>query len=205
MATTNNNKYLRLWYEIEFLRIDFLCQSCDEIVYRKSKWFPYNKAGNDRKWSSINEYVVNYENNGIEIKEDVLLKYPYLKNPGFVVKNTETYFHHGITWNDIATCAFCGRYVPNGYIYDAAGPMFFSEYDFEMLAYFNSTVFQAFVNVICQGMHYSTGHIPLVPYISYTIENQTKIEELSIKNTNISTKDWNSLETSWNFQRHPLI
>jgi len=133
-------------------------------------------------------------------------KYPYLKNPGFVVKNTNTYFQHGITWNDVATGNFCSRYVPNGYIYHAAGPMFFSNNDKIILAYFNSATFQLFADVICQGLHYSTGHIPQIPYIHIEdINLSCSIEELSNRCLSLSKYDWDSFETSWDFEVHPLI
>lgn len=206
LATTDNKLYLRLWYELPFHAIDFNCSSCDEIEERNSKWFPYNKAGSYRKWSMINEYVVNYEHNGAEIKKTVMRKYTYLKNPDFVVKNTDSYFKKGITWNDVSTRPFCCRYVPEGYIYDAAGPMFFSDNDYLMLAYFNTVVFQSFASIICQGLHYSTGHIPRIPYIRIDdIELRTYIEQLSKSNLKISESDWNSFECSWDFARHPLL
>lgn len=92
-------------------------------------------------------------------------KYPYLKTPDFVVKNTNTYFKKGITWSDVATGDFSARYVDNGYIYADAGPMFFPNEDiFYLLAYMNSKVFQGCCNLICQGLHYSTGQIPKIPF-----------------------------------------
>lgn len=206
LATTDNKKYLRLWYEVDFDRIDYCCGDCDEIVERGSKWFPYNKAGSFRKWSCIDEYVVNYENDGAEIKKSVMTKYPYLKNPGFVVKNTDTYFKQGITWNDVSTAKFCCRYVPNGYIYDAAGPMFFSDKDFLLLAYFNSVVFQSFADIICQGLHYSTGHIPGIPFVDIDDKDLvSEIEEFSKANQLMAKQEWDEFETSWDFKRHPLV
>jgi len=204
LATTDNKLFLRLWPEIDASRIDFNCKSCNEIEDRKTKWFPYNKAGTFRKWSSIDEYVVNYENNGFEIKNSVMRKYPYLNNPGFVVKNTETYFKHGITWNDVSTGNFCCRYIPDGYIYDAAGPMFFSNNDFIYMAYFNSKVFQIFADIICQGLHYSTGHIPLIPFIDPQ-KDEDRIRILATSSHKISKEDWDSFETSWDFKKHPLV
>ena len=203
LATTDNKLFLRLWHEISVKKINFNCRSCDDIG--NSKWFPYNKAGNFRRWSAINEYVVNYEDNGNTIKNAVLRKYPYLKTPDFVVKNTDTYFKSGITWNDIATGIFCSRFVPGGYIYDAAGPMYFSNEDLQMLGYFNSKVFQCFADIICQGLHYSTGHIPEIPYILLSERHIRIIEDTVCKNLNYSGKDWDSYETSWDFKRNPLV
>ena len=205
LATTDNKLYLRLWQEVKFDAIDFECDSCESTIVRGKKWYPYNKAGSFRKWSSINEYVVNYENDGSEIKNSVMTKYPYLNGPGFVVKNTESYFRHGITWNDVSTGTFCCRYVPDGFIYDAAGPMYFSDNDYLMMGYFNSKVFQTFADIICQGLHYSTGHIPEIPYIQVSDENKAEVEKLVAECLELSNADWDSFENSWNFKSHPLI
>ena len=204
LATSDNKRFLRLWFEIDFNKISFNTKSCEETITNGFTWYPYNKGGSFRKWSAIDEYVVNYRNDGKEIKETVLEKYPYLKTPDFVVKNTSTYFQHGITWNDVSTRDFCARWIPDGYIYDAAGPMFFSDNDFVFLGYFNSKVFQIFANVICQGLHYSTGHIPQIPYIENKESNQ-QIILLVKENIKISKSEWDSYELSWNFKKHPLI
>ena len=205
LSTTDNALFLRLWTEIQLDAIDFNCPDCDSTIERGHKWYPYCKGGTYRKWSSINEYVVNYENDGFEIKSSVMRKYPYLKNPGFVVKNTDAYFKHGITWNDVSTGNFCCRYVPDGFIFADAGPMFFSSKDYLLLGYFNSKVFQEFANIICQGLHYSTGHIPEFPYITVSDAAKEKIEELAEENIVLSTSDWDSFETSWDFRKHPLV
>lgn len=150
--------------------------------------------------------MVNYENNGAEIKESVMQKYPYLKTPGFVVKNTESYFKHGITWNDVSTGSFCCRYVPDGYIFADAGPMFFSSNDFLMMAYFNSVVFQTFADVICQGLHYSTGHIPKIPFLRIDDKSTVeKVEGYAKENHELSKREWDSFEVSWDFKRNPLV
>jgi len=205
LTTTDNNKFLRLWFEIEHSRIDYLCDDCNSIIARGTKWFPYIKGGQFRKWSSVNEYVVNYENNGKEIKDNVMKKYKYLSNPGFVVKNTDHYFKHGITWNDVSTSKFCCRYVKNGFIFSDAGPMYFSNDDIVMLGYFNSNVFQSFADIICQGLHYSTGHIPRIPYKDPSFELKRKISGYVQNNLLISSEDWDSFETSWDFTNHPLV
>ena len=204
LATTDNKLYLRLWHEICYHRISFDTKSCEETKRNKVKWYPYSKGGTFRKWSSINEYVVNYENNGEAIKKSVLTKYTYLKTPDFVVKNTDTYFSEGLTWNDVSTGTFCSRYVPRGFIYDAAGPMFFCTKKEYVLGYMNSVVFQTFASLICQGLHYSTGHIPQIPFLPL-FEHEDRVNELVDENLKESTCDWDSFETSWNFKKHPLI
>ena len=207
LATSDNNLFLRLWQEVEYENIGFNYSSVDETVGSKHRWFPYNKGGGIRKWSPISEYVVNYEDDGHDIKEKVMEKYPYLNNPGFVVKNTNTYFKSGLTWNDVSTGMFCCRLIPDGYIYDAAGPMYFSDIDNRiLLGYFNSNVFQLFADVICQGLHYSTGQIPLIPYINNMSDtDKNRIIELVDENMKLSYKDWNNYESSWDFDKHPYL
>ena len=204
LATTDNNLYLRRWYEVKYGHILFGCISCFDAQSSGFKWFPYNKGGAYRKWSPINEYIVNYQNDGFEIKSAVLSKYPYLKTPGFVVKNTETYFKHGITWSDVSSGKFSCRYVNNGFIYDAAGPMYFSKNDFIMIGYFNSIVFELFLTLTSSGLHYSTGHISKIPF-DPAINDCINIKDLSKENIRISKTDCNSFETSWDFTMHPLI
>lgn len=204
LATSDNNLFLKLWHEVIYSNINFVTTNCKETLDNVEMWYPYCKGGTYRKWSSINEYVVNYKNDGKDIKHSVMTKYPYLKNPGFVVKNTDTYFQSGISWNDVKGYSFCCRYIPVGYIYDAAGPMYFSKYNDYMLGYFNSNVFKLFTEFICQGLHYSTGHIPKIPCI---ISDKYKImvEFLSKNSQKLSKADWDQYETSWDFAKNPLV
>lgn len=205
LSTSDNHKFLRLWSEVSFSNISFDCHSYEETKISKTKWFPFNKAGYYRKWTPLNEYVVNYENDGLDIKKAVLTKYKYLKTPDFVVKNTNFYFKSGITWNDVSTGSFCARLVDCGYIFADSAPMYFCNNVLVILAFFNSAVFQKFADFICQGLHYSTGHIPQIPYVS--IDGDLKIDIENIVNLLISESkiDSDAFETSWEFKKHPLI
>ena len=83
--------------------------------------------------------------------------------------------------------------------------MFFCNDDFVLMAYFNSKVFQVFADVICQGLHYSTGHIPQIPFARLSEDKKVKVRELSEENYELSKEEWDSFESSWSFERHPLI
>ena len=205
LSTSDNNRFLRYWHEVVFGDINFICKNTLEAKDSGNKWFPYNKAGSFRRWSSIDLYVVNYGNDGKEIKETVMKKYPYLRNPDFVVKNTDFYFRKGISWNDVSTELFCCRFVDNGYIFADASPMLFSNDDYLLLGYANSCVFQLFADVICQGLHYSTGQIPQIPFIMPDKKTGEEIQALVIDSYETSKKEWDSYETSWCFKRHPLV
>lgn len=205
LTTSDNNKFVRYWHEVDLKKINYNCHSCAETVNIRFKWFPYIKGGTFRRWYPNKEFVVNYTNNGIDIKTSVMKKYPYLKTPDFVVKNTNTYFKKGITWSDVATGDFSARYVDNGYIYADAGPMFFPNEDiFYLLAYMNSKVFQGCCNLICQGLHYSTGQIPKIPFRNQ-YDKSVSISRLTKQNISLSKSDWDSFETSWDFTKHPLV
>ena len=205
LSTSDNNRFLRLWYEIKFGSINFHAKNTADASSSHFKWFPYNKAGTFRKWSSIDEYVVNYGDDGRDIKKLVMKKYPYLNSPDFVVKNTESYFKEGISWNDVSTGMFSCRYIPEGYIFADVAPTFFSSEPLLYLGYFNSNSFQQFADIICQGLHYSTGHIPEIPFVYPINELREEIKELVSINIKLSNKDRDSIETSWCFKRNPLI
>ena len=205
LATSDNNRFLRFWPEINFDKIGFGILGCEKTVDSPSKWFPYIKGGTFRRWYPNKEYVVNYQNNGFEIKAAVMKKYPYLNNPDFVVKNTSAYFHAGITWSDVATGKFSARWVNDGYIFADAGPMLFVQVDpYVKMGYMNTPVFQMFCDLICQGLHYSTGQIPQIPYLQ-NIEDKNFITASVDENIQLSKEDWDSFETSWDFKKHPLL
>lgn len=206
LTTSDNNRFLRLWQEVEFKEIGFGVKDCCETIDRENKWYPYFKGGNYQKWYPRKDLVVNYYNDGMEIKSSVMQKYPYLKTPGFVVKNTDWYFKQGITWNDVGGDRFSARYTPAGYIFADASPSFFAANQniWEYLGYFNSCVFQHFANVVCQGLHYSTGQIPKIPYIKLNQIDSTRISNLSKCCYQIVENTFISNETDWDFMRHPL-
>ena len=195
LASGDNNRFLRYWFEVEHIKIIFKAKSSDDLSLGL-KYVPHIKGGSYRKWYGNYEYVIAFD------KEN----YQALLNMGNHLPSRQYYFSEGITWNDVSTAPFCGRYVTEGCVFDASGPMFFSENNFQFLSYFNSVVFQAFANVICQGLHYSTGHIPKIPFFKIT-NNGLLIEILSHSKNSVilSQTDWDSFETSWDFERHPLL
>ncbi len=188
LITSDNDRFLRFWYEIDPQKID-------------TKWYMYNKGGGFRRWYGNIFYVVNWENEGFEICHFVDDKGKLKSRP----QNIQYFFKEGLTWNDVSTAKFCCRYVDNTCAFDASGPMFFLK-DNDNLLYFlgllNSSITQEFMNLICQGLHYSTGHIPQVPV---KLEHKEEVEQLVSENIAIVKEDWDSFETSCEFTKHPLI
>jgi len=198
MATADNNKFLRIWYEVNYNKIGFGFQSRDEAKGSKLKWFPYNKGGEFRKWFGNNEYVVNWENDGIEIRN---------YKPA-VVRNPNYYFNEGITWSFVSSSKFGVRFFPQGFIFDVGGSSVFpnkrdiyyilsflcSKISFEVLKFLNPT------------LNFQVGNISNLPLITIDDANiKENINYMAIQNIKITKTDWDSFETSWDFKKYPLI
>ena len=193
IATGNNDMFLRFWYEVEIEKVRFGASNQSEMVASGKLYAPYNKGGSFRRWYGNREYVIKMDE----------YNYNLLLTMGNHLPSRQYYYQSGITWNDLSTALYCARYVDKGFVFDAAGPTcFYSGNEMYLLGFLNSSVAQAFLNVICQGLHYSTGHIPNIPFIS---EKEDDVTNIAKSNLRISTWDWDSFETSWDFCKHPLI
>ena len=205
MATTDNNRFVRFWQEVEYNRIGF-GMSKKEAIESDLKWFPLNKGGSYRKWYGNNSYIVNYQNDGAEIKENVLKKYAYLKTPDFVVKNQKMYFLENGTWSAISSDNLSVRYSPKGYVISNAGmAIFHKTHLLYLIAFLNSKVVSdILVKVINQTLNFNAGDIERLPLA--TVENQiNSIENITKKNIQLCKADWDNFEESWDFKRSPLI
>lgn len=191
MATADNGRFMRIWYEVSTDDIDFHCESSSNT---EKKWYPHSKGGSLRRWYGNNIFVINWKNNGSEIRA--------FKKA--VVRNPDYYFKKGISWSDLTISWFTARWVPNGFTFDSSGPTFFAN-DENLLnyvcGYFNSWVFQEFLNISCQGMHYSNGVIANLPIIIGNESQVKRINELVSRNIDIAKADWDSVETSWDFNK----
>ena len=193
IATGDNDTFLRLWYEVDSSKIKMNASSQEEMNESGKLYAPYNKGGAYRRWYGNRDYL-------IKIDKD---NYAKLLNMGNHLPSRQRYYQHGITWNDVSTSLYCARYVENGFVFDAAGPTcFYNGNEKYLIGLLNSKVTQAFLNVICQGLHYSTGHIPNLPFIK---EKENFVSSLSNENIEYAREDWDSFEISWDFDRHPLV
>lgn len=188
LITSDNERFLRFWFEISNKKIN-------------EKWFLYNKGGGFRRWYGNLIYVVNWQDNGYEICHFTDKKGKLKSRP----QNIQFFFSKGLTWNDVSTAKFCCRYVDGSCAFDASGPTLFM-YDQSNLFYFlgllNSSMVQEFMNLICQGLHYSTGHVPQIPVCIADVE---KVADIARENVDICKEDWDNYETSIDFRRHPLV
>ena len=209
MATTNNDLFLRNWFEINNKKIGFNIKSTEDAIVSKRKWFPYNKGGDYRKWFGNNIYVVNFENNGKTICD-------YIDNtPGVNVKsngrviNREFYYQPNITWSKISSGNLSMRYIDCGFIFDVAGCCIFLKNKSKLkylLGYINSPIVRFMIQCISPTLNYEVGQICSIPIIMTKSETlEEKIINLVEDNIEISKDDWDSFETSWDFEQHPLL
>ena len=203
MATTNNNRFLRLWHEVSYNNIGYGLKSIEETVCDK-KWFPYNKGGDFRKWYGNNDYVVNFKNKGEEVCSYIDAT-SAVNSKGRVI-NREHYFHECISWSLISSSNIAFRYKPNGFIFDVAGMSCFASH--ELLLYLlglNKTlVVRRLLGTLAPTSNFQAGDIANIPVI-FDISKEEKINALVTQNIELEQQEWNDFEISWDFKNNPLI
>ena len=196
IATADNNKYLRLWYEVSVENVKFDAKTHKEASLCSEKWYPYNKGGEFRKWYGNNDFVVNWYNDGIDLRND---KKAVLRNQPF-------YFKPCFSWSLVTSSVAAFRYKPIGHIFDVAGMSCFSQTDLlYLLALCNTKVVMKILEIIAPTINYQCGDIANIPVILSDKDCKQKIENKVESCINISRNDWDSFETSWDFQHHPLL
>ena len=201
LATSDNDRFLKLWHEVDFEKIGFGIKNIDDENKFNYKWFPCTKGGSFRRWYGNNDYIVNWANDGSEIKAYAAKLY---KNYTRTIKNIPFYFQKGLTWSTIASGLFSLRYVPEGFIFETKGAMCYVEdkYIYSVLALYNTKVMQQFLAVVSPTLDYHEGPLGRTPIL---LEANNEIDCLSQDCVHLSEDDWNFFETSWDFQKHPLI
>lgn len=166
MATTDNKKFLRHWFEVDYNNIKFNAIDREDAKNSKFRWFPYNKGGNYRKWYGNNDYIVDYFDDGKELINLVKEKYPKISDPEFVIKNRNFYFKKGITWSFVNLVFGC-RYFPNGYVFDVGGSSVFPDENliFYMIAFLNSKLADEFLKILNPTLNFQVGNVGALPLI----------------------------------------
>ena len=204
MATTNNNRFLRQWYEVDNSRIGFSLNCEEETISNYLKWFPYNKGGEYRKWYGNNDYVVNFQNKGEEVCA-YIDSHSAVDHKGRVI-NRDKYFKPSVTWSKISSGSIAFRYKPKGFIFDVAGTSIFCDEKTldNIMSFLNSKVALSILACLSPTLNYEVGHIGSMPIID-EILNSNIAYEIANQNKLISKNDWDSFETSWDFKHHPLV
>ena len=204
LATTDNNRFLRLWFEIDFTKAGIGFKSAQSAKRSQKKWFPLNKGGEYRRWYGNKEYFVNWENDGHEMKEAVIKRYnggSYTKE----IRSESRYFLNSITWSALTAGASSFRYSDYGALFDSAGSsMFPTHHERVILGFLNSKVADAILRIINPTMNYGAGSIANLPVVLPTTDLD-KTETLVSRCIELAKKDWDAFETSWDFVEHPFI
>ena len=187
LQTGSNDLFLRFWFELERYKVTFQAD-------KSFKWYPYNKGGSFRRWYGNNEYVLNWEDDGHEVRA----------YKGAFPRNTQYYFRAGLTWSDVATGLISMRQMPRGFAFDTCAPCLFAKdetTEIDLLALFNTKVAQKYMDLMSPTMHYTCGTLVNVPFIV----SKESISDIVHKCIFHSQSDWDSYETSWDFKRSPLV
>ena len=201
IATSDNERFLRYWHEVDFIKMDHSCSSPIDLKNSQGKWFPYNKGGNFRKWYGNNEYLVNWEKNGQEMKDftSTLSQGTHVR-----LKSREFYCLPCITYSALSSSSFGCRISGTGFLFDTKGSCIFGEKN-ELQAYsglLNSRPAKIFLDILCPTLDYSMVGIKQIPFVKGSIFQNNKIVNEILKLTKI---DWDSYETSWLFTTLPIV
>ena len=201
--TGDNNRFLRLWNEVNCSDIGFcLPDGYDGIAY---KWIPYNKGGEYRRWYGNYNYVVNWKNDGSDIKA-----YAVKRNGGKhwsrYIQNLDCLYKEGITWSIITSGMFSMRYLPKGFICDYAGCAIFPNHEINsyLLGLFNTKMVELVLKMINPTINCQPGNVGSVPLV-FSPGDKTKVDMTVQHLIEYSKLDWDSYETSWDFKRNPLV
>ncbi|MGL5100059.1 MAG: Eco57I restriction-modification methylase domain-containing protein, partial [Fusobacteriaceae bacterium] len=164
LATADNDRFLRMWSEVDIKKSKMDCQNKDEALESGKKWFPYNKGGEKRKWYGNQEYFVNWENDGNEIRNFFDAKGKLRSRP----QNTEFYFRESISWSDITSSGNSFRVFPKGFIYDVTGMSYFinnKEEELFLLGILNNKLISELTKIINPTLHLQIGDFIKLPYL----------------------------------------
>lgn len=200
LATADNNRFLRDWHEIDYANFCVNAASMQTALSSGCKWFPTQKVGNFRRWYGNHEFVVNWANNGSEIRNFTDSTGKLKSRP----QNLDCFFLSGITWTAITTGDISLRYSPSGFISNAKGPEFFPDESIRniLLGICNSSSAQALLTMLAPTLDYSQGPVGSLPIPDFSSLNTKKMVSELI---HAAQADWNSYETSWGFQRLALL
>lgn len=196
LATGDNERFLREWFEPRFNDLGFNFTSINNFHDSKKKYAPYNKGGQYRKWFGNRELIIRFD------RENYLI----LQSQGNHLPSRQFYFQEGINWSALTSGNFSARYCENGFVFDTKGSSCFFDSEKDLLylfAYLNSNTSNYFLNVISPTLDYNCGSVAKVPILK--IANNREIINKCLNCVEISEKDWDSFEISWDFKQEPLV
>lgn len=203
LVTLKDARFIRQWFEVASANIKLDCDSGAESARSIEKWYPINKGGEFRKWYGCNGPVINWFENGRELKQFIVSRYgggSYTKE----IRSEEFYFSESVTWGKVTSSSISFRFSPKGFIMGDAGPCLFSAgRSLQLLALLNSRVAVTLINALCPTLNFPTAEIGKVP-IPKTLPRE-EAEDIAAAAISTAKADWDNFETSWEFCDLPLL
>lgn len=193
MSTCDVNRFTKLWFEVDVNKTNVL--NCNNINF----WVKYNKGGAYRKWFGNRENIVYWHRNGNDLESNKAL-----------LRNKIYYFQPFIAWTKISSANTGFRIFEENFLFDGAGgSLFVTSNNVErsvLLGLLNSKVVTILLNLISPTLNFNENHIGSIPVLLIKDQNKRQLViEYTNNNVNVSRSDWDSFETSWDFQKHPMI
>ena len=196
LATGENDRFLRLWFEVDKNKIGLNYESVEELhLALDKKYVPYNKGGNFRKWYGNNDYVIAFDKQN----------YTILSNQGNHLPSKQFYFKSGITWSFVNLVFGC-RYFPNGFVFDVGGSSVFpnKELNHYMLGFLNSKLSNEFLKILNPTLNFQVGNVGSLPFI-VDEKRKAEVDAIVEENIKISKHEWDISETSIDFKKNILV
>ena len=203
MATANNDRFIRLWFEVNRNKFGINISSRKEAVESRKKWFPFAKGGEQRKWYGNNDTVVNWENDGFEIQNFKDEKTGRIRSHNY---NLDYIFSSALTWTVIGTEKTSFRFCPVGFLYSNSGYGLFCNNEktkYYLLGFMNSKIAASLLKILSPSMGFESGYLRKLPLIeSDSLDSIVERVKHCIDGSNA---EWDSFEISWDFKKHPLL
>lgn len=202
MATANNDRFVRLWHEVDRKKFGNDLSSREMAIKSKKKWFPFAKGGEQRKWYGNNDTVVNWENDGFEIQNFKDEKTGRIRSHNY---NLDYIFNSALTWTVIGTEKTSFRFCPVGFLYSNSGYGMFCDNEnnkYYLLGFMNSKVATSLLQILSPSMGFESGYLRRLPLI--LTDSFFEIIDLVKVCIEQSKEEWDSYEASWDFQHNPL-
>lgn len=202
LATSDNGRFFRSWWEVESVGICRTATSRDSAKKSNKKWFPINKGGPFRKWYGNHDNVINWGNDGEEVIAYAAKLYGSATR---TIKSISEYFKPSVSWSDITTNINAFRYYPGGFIFDATGHSSFPNKKCsteQILAFCNCKYAQTIIGALNPTMHFHVGYFKILPA---ALLEQNVVESFVQELISLARTDWDNFETSWDFRDQPLL
>ena len=204
LQTGDNDRFLKYWFEVQNDKIYLNAIDRKSALSSQKKWFPCNKGGTFRKWYGNQEYVVNWEYDGIEIKNCVDENGKLRSRQ----QNSTFYFRESVSWSDVTSGDNAFRYIPKGFIFDATGHSSFYNNDSDLhlcLAFLNNIYCSYITKILNPTIHFHVGYFNRLPFPEEIKKHSGEIISLAKEAVSLSANDWNGFERSWEFKKNPLV